>query len=60
MTLEEHARAIEGAIQAAAEDGFHLDDGQGIPPGRLDLNSVDDAQDPVDWQELALPHNPLW
>lgn len=27
MTLEEHARAIEAAIHAAADDGFHLDDG---------------------------------
>ncbi|MFD7776642.1 hypothetical protein [Streptomyces sp. NPDC059753] len=59
MTLEEHARAIEAAVQAAADEGFHLDDGQGIPPGRLDLNSVDAHEDPVDWVELSLPPNPL-
>ncbi|WP_406161013.1 hypothetical protein [Streptomyces canus] len=59
MTLEEHARAIEAAIQAAAEDGFYLDNGSGIPPGRLDLNSVDEREDPLDWVELRLPTNPL-
>ncbi|MGW1268182.1 hypothetical protein [Streptomyces sp. NPDC002491] len=59
MTLEEHARAIEAAVQAAAEDGFHLDNGDGIPIHRMDLNSVDEADDPLDWVELSLPPNPL-
>ncbi|MFJ6720511.1 hypothetical protein [Streptomyces sp. NPDC091259] len=37
MTLEEHARAIEAAIQAAVDDGFELDNGYGDLP-RLELN----------------------
>jgi hypothetical protein len=60
VTLEEHARAIEAAVYAAADDGFYLDNGQGIPPGRLDLNSVAPDGDPVAWEEMSLPPNPLW
>ncbi|GAB1326950.1 hypothetical protein [Streptomyces sennicomposti] len=37
MTLEEHARAIEAAIQAAADDGFYLDNGETEAP-YLELN----------------------
>ncbi|MGW1547505.1 hypothetical protein [Streptomyces sp. NPDC002346] len=59
MTLEEHARAIEAAIQAAADDGFHLDNGHGTPPAHLDLNEVNEADDPVNWVELSLPFNPM-
>jgi hypothetical protein len=39
VTLEEHARAIEAAIQAAAADGFELDDTAGNPV-RMELNRV--------------------
>jgi len=60
MTLEEHAAAISAAIHAAAADGFHLDNGQGFPPGRIELNSVDDKGDPTDWYRILLPYNPLW
>ncbi|MFG3014322.1 hypothetical protein ACGFZB_28665 [Streptomyces cinerochromogenes] len=59
MTLEEHARAIEAAIQAAADDGCFIDNGQGLTPGRMDLNKVDDAGDPEAWVELSLPRSPL-
>ncbi|MGW6949003.1 hypothetical protein ACWGHD_19015 [Streptomyces xanthophaeus] len=59
MTLEEHARAIEAAIQAAADDGFHMDNGNGIAPGRLELNEVDRIGDPVTWVRLDLPDNPI-
>ncbi|MFJ4768478.1 hypothetical protein ACIP88_05075 [Streptomyces uncialis] len=40
MTLEEHAHAIEVAIQAAANDEFELDDGTGNPLHLVELNSV--------------------
>ncbi|MFE0326312.1 hypothetical protein ACFW08_05785 [Streptomyces sp. NPDC058960] len=39
MTIEEHARTIEAAIQAAAADGFELDDTHGNPV-HLELNRV--------------------
>jgi len=42
MTLEEHAHVIEAAIQAAAEDGFELDNGHG-DPARIELNEVRDG-----------------
>lgn len=58
-TLEEHAARIEAAIQAAADEGFHLDNGNGMPPYRLELNEVDESGDPVTWLELSLPDNPL-
>lgn len=41
MTLEEHARAIEAAIQAAHMDGFHLDDGDGEAVYALELNTIE-------------------
>lgn len=59
MTLEEHARAIEAAIQAAADEGFHLDNGNGMPLAKVDLNAVDEHGDPTDWAALELPDNPL-
>jgi hypothetical protein len=59
VTLEEHARAIEAAIQAAAEDGYFIDNAQGLTPGRLDLNKVDGAGDPEAWVELSLPRSPF-
>lgn len=59
MTLEEHARAIEAAIKAAAIDGYFLDNGDVSPPGRLDLNSVDENGDPMDWREISLPENAI-
>ncbi|MFF3416845.1 hypothetical protein ACFYW9_19415 [Streptomyces sp. NPDC002698] len=54
MTLEEHAKAISDAIQAAYDDGFELDNGEGIPPSELDLNKVVDG-DIMDWAALDLP-----
>ncbi|MGI5404145.1 hypothetical protein ACQEVG_32785 [Streptomyces sp. CA-135486] len=60
MTLEEHTGAIEAAIKAAADDGFHLDDGNGNPPCRMELNEVTPDGDPVTWLEISLPTNPLW
>jgi hypothetical protein len=42
MTLEEHARAIEAAIKAAADDGFELDNTHGDPV-RMELNRVTDG-----------------
>ncbi|MEU8840252.1 hypothetical protein AB0D97_14125 [Streptomyces roseus] len=49
MTLEEHARAIEAAIQAAADDGFELDS-HGERP-YLELQ----ADEPWAWIELRVP-----
>ncbi|MFG2292036.1 hypothetical protein [Streptomyces sp. NPDC048603] len=46
MTLEEHALAIEAAIQAAASDGFFLDDTDASTPA-LDLN--DWTRKPTHW-----------
>lgn len=43
MTLEEHARAIEAAIQAAADDGYELDNGDGFRAW-LELNKVVDGE----------------
>jgi hypothetical protein len=59
MTLEDHARAIEAAIQAAAEDGFYLDDGQSKGVRNLELNRVDGDGAPMDWVTLTLPYNPM-
>jgi hypothetical protein len=42
VTLEEHARAIAAAIQAAADDGFYVDDTDGVTP-ELDLNDWGDG-----------------
>ncbi|WP_019984515.1 MULTISPECIES: hypothetical protein [unclassified Streptomyces] len=43
MTLEEHAKAIEDAIQAAHNDGFELDDGNGEPIHVMELNAIHDG-----------------
>ncbi|OSC76509.1 hypothetical protein B5180_01770 [Streptomyces sp. BF-3] len=59
VTLEEHRAAIEAAIKAAADEGFHLDTGGAVPPAQLDLNEVNEHGDPVAWVELDLPTNPL-
>ncbi|MEU1037677.1 hypothetical protein [Streptomyces sp. NPDC005907] len=59
MTLEEHARAIEAAIQAAAEEGHELDNTYGVPIYKMELNTVVDgeftATAPID-----LPHPTYW
>lgn len=44
MTLEEHARAIEAAIQAAAEDGYELDNGCGNPLFNVELNKIEGGE----------------
>ncbi|MYR43085.1 hypothetical protein [Streptomyces sp. SID5910] len=59
MTLEEHARAIEAAIQSAARDGYYLDDGEGLAVTGLELNDVDDADRITSWEEIRLPESPL-
>ncbi|WP_405620273.1 hypothetical protein [Streptomyces sp. NBC_00076] len=59
MTLEEHARAIADAIEAAADEGFHLDNGNGNGVRTLELNHCDDYGDPREWVPLQLPHNPM-
>jgi hypothetical protein len=41
MTLEEHARAIESAIKAAADDGYELDNGCGTPLLHVELNRIE-------------------
>ncbi|MEU1074314.1 MULTISPECIES: hypothetical protein [unclassified Streptomyces] len=40
MTLEEHARAIEAALQAAADDGYELDNGDGWSLPTVELNEI--------------------
>lgn len=59
MTLEEHARAIESAIQAAADEGCYLDDSQSNGIRTLELNNVDDYGAPLNWETLDLPRNPM-
>ncbi|MFJ8699439.1 hypothetical protein [Streptomyces ardesiacus] len=51
MTLHEHAKAIQDAIQAAYEDGFELDNGDGDPIYEMDLNDWNGS----DWHPIALP-----
>lgn len=53
MTLEEHARAIEAAIQAAADDGYELDDSYGVPLFRMELSKV------VDGEFIIAPESPV-
>ncbi|MET9959311.1 hypothetical protein ABZ128_09515 [Streptomyces sp. NPDC006326] len=55
MTLEEHARAIEAAIQAAADDGFELDDGSGGELYCVELNVVQNGQFVGDPLEICIP-----
>jgi hypothetical protein len=52
MSLEEHARAIEAAIKAAADDGFYLDDADGASP-LLDLNNW--RSRPLQWVSVRVP-----
>ncbi|MEV5319146.1 hypothetical protein AB0K92_16075 [Streptomyces sp. NPDC052687] len=59
MTLEEHARAIEAAIKAAADDGFYLDVGDGCALPALDLNQLHADNTPMAWEGIELPYNPL-
>jgi hypothetical protein len=55
MTLEEHARAIEAAIQAAHRDGFHLDDGEGEPVYALELNAIERGEPTGEFVAVRLP-----
>ncbi|MFF3312486.1 hypothetical protein [Streptomyces sp. NPDC002952] len=59
MTLEDHVRAIEAAIQEAADDGFYLDNGESNGIRTLELNHVDDYGAPLNWETLTLPYNPM-
>lgn len=54
MKLHDHAKAIEDAIQAAYDDGFELDNGNGYPIRELDLNSVDGSEI-TDWAPINIP-----
>jgi len=38
-TIEEHAAAIQAALDAAWSDGFELDNGVGEPLHRVELNN---------------------
>lgn len=59
MILEEHARAIQAAIQAAAEEGYYLDLGDACALVALELNAVDDRGEPTAWEEIELPYSPM-
>lgn len=59
MTLEEHARAIEAAIQAAARDGVYLDDGHGTGVATLHVNKIYVSGVPYAWAQVSLPANPI-
>jgi hypothetical protein len=59
MTLEEHARAIEAAIQAAAEEGFELDNTHGVPISKMDLNHVVGGEF-TDIAHIDLPRPTYW
>ncbi|MFF4245250.1 hypothetical protein ACFYY2_12350 [Streptomyces sp. NPDC001822] len=54
MTIEEHAKAISEAIDAAFGDGYELDNGSGSPIFEMDLNSVV-AGTISDWVAIELP-----
>lgn len=54
MTLQEHAQAIGNAIRAAFDDGFELDNADGIPVHEMDLNVVADGT-LRDWVSIDLP-----
>jgi hypothetical protein len=54
VKLVDHAKAIETAIEAAYDDGFELDNGEGIGIRELDLNAVDDGVI-GDWVSINLP-----
>lgn len=59
MTLSEHARAIEAAINDAAGAGLYLDNGMGAGVRALELNELDRDGDPRLWVTLELPVNPM-
>lgn len=42
MTLEEHAAAIQAAIQAAADEGYELDNGWGASIDGMELARIVD------------------
>lgn len=60
MTLEEHARAIEAAIQAAADEGYELDNGNGNPLFHVELNKVEGGEivvSPEIPQPISVPYS---
>ena len=60
MTLEEHARAIEAAIRAAADDGCHLDNGEGEPLRTVELTRYDGVENElVEWDAIVVPAHPF-
>jgi hypothetical protein len=54
VTLQEHANAIANAIQAAHNDGFQLDNGEGECIHEMDLNEVDGDRIGA-WASIDLP-----
>lgn len=56
MTLEEHARAIEAAIKAAAEDGLWLSDSVCDPVHDLELNKSVPGCGIVGWVQINVPN----
>jgi hypothetical protein len=60
VTLEDHARAIEAAIQAAVEAGFHLVDDNSRPLSRYGAHlEHEDVIGYVRSEPLTLPRNVL-
>lgn len=59
MTLEEHARAIEAAIQAAADEGHELDNTYGVPIYKMELNTVVEGEF-TDTAQIGLPYPTYW
>lgn len=52
MNLNEHARAIEEVLKAAADDGFYLDNSDETVPD-LDLNDYTGKS--TRWVDLIVP-----
>jgi hypothetical protein len=54
VNLQQHAKAITAAIQAAHDEGYELDNGEGMPLVELDLNKVENGRI-GDWAAITLP-----
>jgi hypothetical protein len=54
VNLQQHAKAITAAIQAAHDEGYELDNGEGMPLVELDLNKVEGGHI-GDWVAIKLP-----
>ncbi|WP_282203909.1 hypothetical protein [Kitasatospora fiedleri] len=58
--IEEHAKAIQDAINAAAADGFELDNGSGFPLCTVELNRVEGGDFIGSPVEITAPHTYDW